>query len=86
MSDSAVFSAYEDYRGFDPASPERNLMIAILRAAVDDMTKNGSRRQEALSFFMNDDDYYIYSFVSICDHLDVCPRRIRKQLGLQRSA
>ena len=81
----SVKSECED-SSFDNARAERNLMIAILRNAADDLKHGGKTRRESLEFFLSEDHFYLYSFVSICDYLNLCPHKIRSLLGLRRSA
>lgn len=81
-NDSAVHVAYEDHVGHDPATPERNLMRAILKIAMDDLQKSGELYRDARAYVLSDDDHYLYSFLSICSHLNVCPHTIRKICGL----
>lgn len=79
---TAIYTAYDDSEPFDTACPERNLMRAILRTAMDDIRKPGSRHREARRYLLSNDQCYLYSFLSICFHLDLCPRTIRVMLGL----
>ena len=80
--DTAIFTAYDDHKELDMAEPERNLMRAILKSAMDDMTKRGEALRDAMLFFNNPDDSYLFSFKSICSHLDLCPLTIRFLVGL----
>ncbi len=81
-SDSAVHVAYDDHVSHDPATPERNLMRAILKIAMDDLRKSGELHRDARAYVLSNDDDYLYSFISICAHLNVCPHTIRKICGL----
>ena len=49
---------------------------------MEDMRKQGEAYRDARRYFMSNDDFYVYSFLSICYHLDLCPRTIRTVLGL----
>ena len=80
--DTAIYTAYDDHKETDIAEPERNLMRAILKSAMDDMSKRGEALRDALLFFNNPDDSYLFSFRSICNHLDLCPLTIRFLVGL----
>lgn len=82
--DTAIYTAYDDYQHPDLAEPERNLMRAILKSAMDDMAKHGEGLKDALLFFNNPDDSYLFSFKSICYHLDLCPITIRFLIGLPK--
>ncbi len=80
--DSAIFSAYDGYEGFDPAMPERGLMLAILRAAIEDFHSEGRSQREAVAYLLSNESYYLFSFVSICTYLKICPHILRIRLGL----
>ncbi|MBI3301067.1 MAG: hypothetical protein HYZ72_03170 [Deltaproteobacteria bacterium] len=70
------------------ACGERRLMVAILEDAVECFQKhlwatdNRSRqlRAEAERWFLSDDDSWPFSFVSICDALDLHPAFLRRGL------
>lgn len=80
--DVALESAFDDHQIRDTASAERNLMRAILRSAMDDLSKRGEPQRQARTFFLSEDDYYLYSFPSICSHLGLCAKTIRNRLGI----
>lgn len=82
QTDTAIFTAYEEHKHSDVAEPEKNLMRAILRTAMDDMRKRGEAYRDAKRYLMSDEDYYVFSFISVCYHLDLCPRTIRTVMGL----
>ena len=79
---TALFSVYDDGFLHDAAEGERDLMRAVLKSAMDDMGRSGNRRRHAIEFFNYFDDSYLYSFVSICRHLGLCPYTIRYLVGL----
>ncbi len=81
-ADSAIYTAFDDFLGKDPAVAERNLMRAILRTAFEDIRKRGDAYRHARSYILSNDDRYIYSFRCICYHLNLCPLTIRSRLGL----
>ena len=85
-NETAIETAFDDHVGFDVSEPERNLMRAVLRSAMEDVKKNGEAHRDALRFLNSDDDGYLYSFASICNHLNICPRTIRRVLGLRSDA
>lgn len=80
--DTALFTAYEEFQGFDTAIAEKNLMRAILRSAIEDMKKRGEYYRQARSFFLSENDSYIYSFLSICRHLGLSCEAVRNYVGL----
>ena len=61
-------------------------MRAVLRTAMDDLTKKGEVYRDARRFFLSREEYYLYSFMSICYHLDLCPKTIYTILGLVADA
>jgi hypothetical protein len=81
-----IFTAYDEYRVFDCADAEKNLMRAILQSAMEDMHKRGEAYRDARRYFMSNDERYIYSFVNVCHHLELSPRTIRSRLGLYDDA
>lgn len=81
--DTAIYSAYDDYEARDPAAPEKNLLLAILMTAVRDLDKSGSTAQQARDYFLEQDDTYVFSFMSVCTLLGVSAHRVLSHLGLQ---
>lgn len=82
-SDSAMFTAYEDHKNPDISEPEKNLMRAILRSAMDDIQRDGDAKRQAKSYFLSDGESYLYSFQSICNQLDLCEQTILDLVGLK---
>ena len=81
-SETAIYTAYDDHQGKDSAEAEKNLMRAILQSAMEDIRKRGEPYRDARRYFLSRDDYYLFSFLSVCHHLDLCPRTIRTLIGL----
>ncbi len=81
-ADSAVYTAFDDYLCIDSAEPEKNLMRSILRSAMEDIQKHGEAGRIAREYFCNRDTNYLYSFRSICLHLNVSPQTILIKVGL----
>lgn len=79
-TDCAIFTAYDDNVPYDISESERGLMFAILRSAIEDISRSGQRSREALAYILSEDEYYPFSFVSICAHLNVCPKALRRRL------
>lgn len=84
-ADSAIYTAFDDYVGLDSAEPEKNLMRSVLRSALEDIAKSGEAYRDARVFFTTNEDRYLFSFISICLHLNLCPYTIRHLLGLTSS-
>ena len=81
-TDIAIYTAYDDFKGIDSAEAEKNLMRALIKSAMDDMRKTGEASREAIRYFQSNEDYYLFSFLSVCRHLELCPRTIRAVVGL----
>ena len=81
-AETAVETAFEDHIQRDPALAERNLMRAILQTAFEDIRKRGEPYRLARQYVLSNDECYLYSFKSICYHLNLCPHTIRIRLGL----
>lgn len=69
--------------------PEAALMCAILQDAVESFQEQfvstATRRakrlsEEAEQWLFSDDSHWLFSFLSICDALDLCPQYIRQGL------
>jgi len=82
--ETRVFTAYEDFMKSDSACAEKELMWAILQTALEDAKKTGESYRQAKQYFLSEDRKYLYSFLSICEHLELCPYSIRATLGFQR--
>ncbi|MDD2942510.1 MAG: hypothetical protein PHC51_06015 [bacterium] len=82
-NNSAISTAYDGFNGEDPSASERELMLAILRSAVEDAGKHGLHGREALCYIMNEDEYYPFSFISICSYLNICPNKLRRRVARQ---
>jgi len=80
--ETAIYTAYDDHRAKDPAEAERNLMRAVLRTAMDDVRRRGEAHRDARRYFLSQNDHYLYSFLSVCTHLELCPRTIQTVVGL----
>lgn len=79
----AIFSAYEDVVPWDPATPEKNLLRALLITAMNDVKKTGQVRRQALEYFLNPEEDYAFSFLSVCAFLGVDPKSILAVTGIR---
>lgn len=78
-----IFVADDDFELFDPSYPEKDLLRAVLLNAIDDLDHNGLEGKRALDFFLSPDhEDYLFSFRSICNHLDLDPNTLLRQIGL----
>lgn len=80
---TAIYIAYEDYEPRDPTVPEKNLLRAILVTAMADLKKPGEPGRRATEYFLSEEEDYIFSFVSVCNFLNVDPERIRMVTGVR---
>lgn len=80
--DKAIYAAFDDVLPTDSAISEKNLMRAVLQTALEDIRKRGELYRQARLYLLCEEDYYLYSFLSICYHLNLCPKTIRSRLGL----
>lgn len=81
----AIYAAYDGHKGQDSAEAEKNLMRAILRTAMEDIQKRGEPYRDARRYLMGNDDLYLYSFLSVCHHLELCHKTVRTIVGLTDS-
>jgi hypothetical protein len=99
-----VFQTEDDFllpgqqllRANEEPSPERRLLLAVLRGALLDAiamplcrdersaAERELDRQEALAWIQSDEEH-AYSFVFVCDHLGVTPECMRRAI-LERLA
>lgn len=84
-SDTALILQYWDgvcRRGY--IEPERYLMLAVLKDALLDYTKNVATRNQrfrsARVWFFNEQSDRLFSFETICEVLNLNPSYIRRQL------
>lgn len=63
-----------------PQTPEQNLMVAILQDAIESLSASTNPRNynDARAYLLSDDEQWIFSFVSICQHLDLDPDCMRQ--------
>ena len=82
-NETTVFIAFDDHVAYDPARPEKELLRAILLNALSDLKKPGELSRRAREYFLSPDEDYLFSFQSVCNFLNVDPKRILKVTGLQ---
>lgn len=76
------------YRARPPETPERRLLAAILRDAIDCYLRDccaenrhkKSSFREAEAWFFSADDYDVFSLENVCDVLDINAGYIRRSL------
>jgi len=82
-AETAIFVAFEDFAQFDASQPEKTLMAAVLKTALDDFTKKGQQGRTAKEYLLSNEKEYLYSFTNVCLHLGLCPKTVRTMLGLR---
>lgn len=70
--------------------PERYLMLAVLKDALVDFTKNAASRNQrfksARSWLFDEQSDRLFSFESICEALNLDPSYIRRELQARELA
>lgn len=79
----AVHTAFEEIEAFDPTTPEKNLLRAILLGALHDLKKTVEEQKRATEFLLSPEDDYVFSFLSICDYLKIDPHKVLLIAGLE---
>lgn len=80
---TAIYIAYEDDKPIDFANAEKNLLRAILLSAMSDIKRTGEAGRKAKEFFLSSDENYVFSFRSICDHLEIDRQSVLTVVGLR---
>ena len=79
-------------RGSEPVQPERRLMLAVLSDAIVLFQTGGSQLArhhdvaDAHRWILSDDRRWPYSFVNVCEALEIAPSALRRQLVRWRAA
>ncbi len=79
---TAIHTAYDDREPHDASAPEKGLLKAVLLSALSDLNRPGELGRRANEYLLSNDEKYIFSFRSICEHLSIDPRRILRVAGL----
>lgn len=82
-AETAIYIAFDDFAQHDPSQPERTLMAAVLKSALDDYQKKGQQGRSAKEYLLSNERDYLYSFTNVCLHLGLCPKTVRTMLGLR---
>jgi hypothetical protein len=80
----------EQLRGPRQRTPEERLMAAVLEDALRELTRPGGewrgarsrRHAEVQLWFGSDDVAWPFSFVNVCEVLDLDPDEVRSSIGL----
>jgi hypothetical protein len=82
---TAIYVGFEDLEQPEMATPERNLLRAILLNAMADLNRHGDFARRAKDYLLSKEDDYIFSFQSVCSFLNVNPHHILVIAGLEKS-
>lgn len=82
---TAIYFGFEDLEQPEMATPERNLLRAILLNAIADLNRPGDFSRKARDYFLSREEDYIFSFHSVCSFLNVNPHHILIITGLEKS-
>ncbi len=72
----AIYQAFEEFPPVDVSAPEKNLLRALLVTAMADVKKKGQVRKKALEYFFSGDQQYPFSFLQVCDYLEIDPKSV----------
>ena len=87
MSDkrnTEIFTIFDEGESYDYSGPEKELLLAILTAALADLKVPGKEAKKAMEYLLNPEEDYIFSFRSICNFLNIDPQEILCYVGLKR--
>lgn len=82
---TAIYIGFEDYEQAELATPEKNLLRAILLNAIADVNRPGEFSRRARDYFTSKEEDYIFSFQSVCSFLNINPHHILVLVGLEHS-
>ena len=82
---TAIYVGFEDFEQAELATPERNLLRAILLNAIADINRPGEFSRRARDYFLSKEDDYVFSFQSVCSFLEINPHHILVLVGLETS-
>jgi hypothetical protein len=80
---TAIFTAFDDYEQRELATPEKNLLRAVLVNAIADMGRSGEFSRRARDYFTSSEDDYVFAFRSVCQYLNINPHHILIIVGLE---
>ena len=84
--ETAIYVAFDDLEAFDTAHSEKDLLKAVLTSAMSELNRGGPGRREAIRYFLDPDDEYVFSFQSVCSYLNIPPKQILIVTGLAKDA
>lgn len=66
-----------------PDCPERELLRALLRATLLDLSSKGAESRKARCYMETSDESHPLTFNNLCYMLDLNPERVRKLAGVR---
>ena len=82
---TAIYVGFDDFEQPELATPEKNLLRAILLNAIADVNRPGEFSRRAKDYLLSKEDDYIFSFQSVCSFLNINPHHILVIAGLEQS-
>ena len=82
-------SAIVDFYGTGDLQPEKRLMLTVLRGAVEcfqDYAEDDRLFKETEEWIFEDDHDWPFSFINICEAVDMNPKYLRKGLLHRRQS
>lgn len=83
QNETVVYTAYDDESPADEIEPEKHLLRAVLTTALEDLRKDGDLARRALAYFLSKEENYLFSFRSICQFLEIDPKRFLILAGIR---
>mgnify|MGYP001350210148 CR=1 FL=1 len=80
--ETSIFIAYDDFEPLDESQSEKFLLKAVLNSAINEVVRDGLKAKDAVRYFLDTDEEYLFSFRSICEHLNISPKQILIVSGL----
>ena len=78
--DSSLPRMDDNYAGNHGYQPVSELMRAIILRTIEDFNSGGEFKEEALSYMFDQDEEYVFSFFSICDHFGIDAPKTRSSI------
>jgi len=82
---TAIYVGFDDFEQVELATPEKNLLRAILLNAIADVNRPGEFSRRAKDYLLSKEEDYIFSFQSVCSFLNINPHHILVLAGLEIS-
>jgi len=82
-SSHKIGNVQEESAIHNPTVPEMKLMLALLASAIKDLIKDNASpldRRSAIRWIFGEENSYIFSFETVCLHLDIDSTRLRKRI------